>query len=159
MSLGVRRQSFNGAQPPRIRIPSVEAKEANQYDCSPGNSPTVYVHSSPLSSGSNTPEVQNETTTTTSFPNVQPSSSSGNLSPYLQPITPPVISGQHKGVLQIGKYLLLEEVDTNVYKAVDIHTAEEKICKVRIVVDHCFQIIRLANQWVLAVGWIVDTII
>jgi len=57
---------------------------------------------------------------------------SGSISPDLQPNTPPVlpVDSQKNQVLQIGRYLLVELIDTYVYKAVNIQTGREKICKV-----------------------------
>lgn len=128
-SLRERRQSFNsGLTSPRIVIPSNDIKDAIQLD---STSPTLSVNS-PNLSGSLSPEFQ---PTLTSLPVPLPNPSlngSGSLSPELQPITPPVLSGQRQGVLQIGRYLLVEELDSNVHKAVNIHSGEEKICKVRL---------------------------
>ena len=106
-SLVTRRQSLG--QTPRITIPPrhLSKDEAPQYDT---GSPTQEVvgHISPPS----TPPV------------------SGSLSPELQPNTPPVIPSGQQSVYKIGKYLLVEQLDSNIYKAVDIHTNQDKICKV-----------------------------
>lgn len=105
-TLLTRRQSFG--QTPRIVIPPrhVSKDEAPQYDT---GSPTQEIigHISPPS----TPPV------------------SGSLSPELQPNTPPVLPNK-QDVYKIGKYLLVEQLDSNIYKAIDIHTTQEKICKV-----------------------------
>lgn len=129
-SLSVRRQSFNGSTTPKIVIPTRSTKEPGQYE---SLSPSLTVHNAPLS-GNLSPELQ------PSSPELQPTSqvtqkclsppSPGNLSPELQPITPPVVNGSNNEVLQIGKYLLVEQLDSNVHKAVDTHTGQEKICKV-----------------------------
>lgn len=109
-SLVTRRQSF-GNHTPRIVIPPRHSKDESNYD---SNSPISDVDSSEQVSAS---------------PPTTPPVPSG-WSPELQPNTPPVINKNHDRVLQIGKYLLVEQVDNNVYKAVNMHTSEEKICKV-----------------------------
>lgn len=124
-SLRERRQSFNGgfSSSPRIVIPPNNVKDSIQLD---STSPTLSANSGSLS-----PEFP---PTLVSAPSPPPNISlhgSGALSPELQPITPPVLSKPSQGVLQIGKYLLVEELDCNVHKAVNIHSGEEKICKVR----------------------------
>lgn len=105
-SLVTRRQSV-GSRPPRIIIPARNSKD-ERLDSADEQSPTIFdsvdspVNAQPLSSG---------------------------LSPDLQPNTPPVID-KNNGVLQIGKYLLVSLLDANVYKAIDVHTNQQKICKV-----------------------------
>lgn len=57
--------------------------------------------------------------------------STGSLSPNLQPVTPPLDApSTDNEVLSIGKYLLLEALDSkNSYKAWHTETMEECICK------------------------------
>lgn len=107
-SLVTRRQSF-GSRPPRIVIPTSPSKDEDNI-IDDAQSPTLDHLDSPE-------------------PLVTPPIS-GGLSPDLQPNTPPVIDGRNDQVLQIGKYLLVAQLDNNVYKAVNIHTNQEKVCKV-----------------------------
>lgn len=56
----------------------------------------------------------------------------GNLSPDLQPTSPPVFQkpSSSQDVFKIGKYLLVEQNEGNdIYKAVDLSTGEESTCK------------------------------
>lgn len=55
-----------------------------------------------------------------------------NLSPDLQPVAPsfPPKYGQN-GVSKVGRYFLLDQIEGEIYKAVNTQTKEECICKVR----------------------------
>ena len=109
-SLVVRRQSL-GNRPPRIIIPPRNSKDENDITYDETQSPSL---------DTDTPE---PLAVTPPIP--------AGLSPDLQPNTPPIIDSKNDKVLQIGKYLLVALIDNLVYKAVDIHTNEEKVCKVR----------------------------
>lgn len=56
----------------------------------------------------------------------------GNLSPDLQPSSPPeYIPQQHSHVCQIGKYFLINQADGNsTFKAINRENGEEFKCKV-----------------------------
>lgn len=112
-SLVTRRQSI-GSRPPRIVIPPRHSKDENEIQ-NEAHSPTLEV---------DLPE-----------PTIVTPPLSGSFSPDLQPNTPPVIDRRNDRVLQIGKYLLVAQLDNNVYKAVDIHTNQEKVCKVSLQVE------------------------
>lgn len=62
----------------------------------------------------------------------------GNLSPDLQPNTPPEFPQKTGGqstkqnVYKIGRYLLLNQLEGEIYKSVNCQTKEECICKVSI---------------------------
>jgi len=116
-SLTSRRRSLNGPTPTVI-IPPRHSKDEEQYETS---SPTSELY---------TPEQIYTTSDRIYSPPTTPPIS-GGLSPELQPNTPPVINDAQEGILQIGTYLLVEQLMNNhVYKAVNIHTNQEKICKV-----------------------------
>ncbi|XP_067665296.1 tribbles homolog 2-like [Haliotis asinina] len=65
------------------------------------------------------------------FNNFESQPNVGNLSPDLQPNTPPVFQKQSsQNVFKIGKYLLVEQSDGNeIYKAVNLTTGDESVCK------------------------------
>jgi hypothetical protein len=56
----------------------------------------------------------------------------GNLSPDLQPNSPPVFpTNDCQHVLQIGKYLLQRQLEANnLYKAINVDNRGEYLCKV-----------------------------
>lgn len=127
-SLVTRRQSC-GSRPPRVVISS-------RHNTKDGNV-THYEVPSPSTLGTPEVEAPDVDSPDVESPDGDPSDPltitsalSGTLSPCLQPVTPPVIDGRNDCVLQIGKYLLVSQLDDNVYKAVDIHTNQEKVCKV-----------------------------
>lgn len=66
------------------------------------------------------------------FNNYESQPNVGNLSPDLQPNTPPVFQKpSSQNVFKIGKYLLVEQSEGNeIYKAVNLTSGDESVCKV-----------------------------
>ena len=81
----------------------------------------------------------------------------GNLSPDLQPNTPPVFQRPtSQNVLKIGKYLLFDHPEGNdVYSAVNSITGEKYVCKVSALLFSylCIWLHNTVIQSSFLIGW------